>query len=621
MFRGLLNRLLGPKLFGPKILSAHRPSPVPRPGRGPLTFRPDVEGLEERLVPATFLVTNSLDNLQPGSLRYAISQANAAGNRDATVAITRQVASPIVLTNGELSINASMTIRNDSGAPVEIRQATANARVLHVGSGAAAVTITGVRSASPITLDGGSVTGANGGGILEDGRTALTLTSVAVVSNRVLVGANAAVGSGGGGIYAAGGTITLDRGSSVSDNQAPDGFGGGINVAVGSVVVRGGSHVDGNSARDEGGIRVGRVARAARDAVRVVGGSTVNGNSSTAVVNAQTGDFGGGGIAAESTGNVYVSASQVSDNHTVGMYSGGIVVGLGDVTVTNGSRITGNTNRGPGGGIAANFGGTVAVSGRSQVNGNTGAAIGGGIVNFSGPLGSVTVGGGSQVDNNVLTNEETIGQAIVVFLEFIGTQNNLGAAAAAAARAARAAEDRLTNPFLLVGGGGIGTLAAPIAVAGDSEVNGNLCGRRDDSAQTTGLGGGVFSVLSRVAIQHSAVANNQAPYGDGGGIYHAFNLLTLDHATIKGNSAAGDGGGIRNGGRLRGDHASLINNTAAGDGGGLFNADSGRARIVDSAFIGNSAGNTGGGIANAGRLVPPRDTLFANNTPNDISRV
>ena len=59
---------------------------------------------------------------------------------------------------------------------------------------------------------------------------------------------------------------------------------------------------------------------------------------------------------------------------------------------------------------------------------------------------------------------------------------------------------------------------------------------------------------------------------------------------------------------------------AGGDGGGLFNADGGRVRIVDSAFIGNSAGQTGGGIANAGDLILI-DTLFANNTPDDVSRV
>jgi hypothetical protein len=57
---------------------------------------------------------------------------------------------------------------------------------------------------------------------------------------------------------------------------------------------------------------------------------------------------------------------------------------LGNVTVTDGSRIIGNTNNGPGGGIAADFHGTVTVSGGSRVVGNTGAGIGGGIVNFVG---------------------------------------------------------------------------------------------------------------------------------------------------------------------------------------------------------------------------------------------
>jgi predicted outer membrane repeat protein len=353
----------------------------------------------------------------------------------------------------------------------------------------------------------------------------------------------------------------------------------------------------------------------------VLDGSTVNGNSSTAQVEPKNGDFGGGGIAVEALGSVLISASQVSNNHTVGMYSGGIVVSVGSVTVTDGSQITGNTNRGPGGGIAANFGGTVTVSGHSQVSGNTGAAIGGGIVNFSGPGGSVRITGGSQVENNILTNEETIGGAIRVFIEFIRSHSHLGSAGAAAERAAHAAEERLTNPFLLVGGGGIGTLLAPISVTDGSEVNGNFCGRRDRSRlPTTGLGGGVFSVLGPVVIDHAALEYNQAPFGDGGGIYNAFNLLTLDHATVNGNSAAGDGGGIWNRGVLWCDDSAITNNTAAGDGGGLFNAAGGWARVVDSAFTGNSAGHTGGGIATAGRL-DLIDTLFVDNTPNDVSRV
>ena len=90
-------------------------------------WRPMAESLESRLVLSTFLVTNPSDNLAPGSLRYAITQANLPGNEGSTVKFTPQVAGPIVLTGGELSISDNMTIRNDSGAPLEIRQSTATA--------------------------------------------------------------------------------------------------------------------------------------------------------------------------------------------------------------------------------------------------------------------------------------------------------------------------------------------------------------------------------------------------------------------------------------------------------------------------------------------------------------
>src|SRR5262249_29537735 len=298
-----------------------------------------------------------------------------------------QVTSPIVLTNGELPINDSMTIRNDSGAPVEIRQDTADARVFHVaGDRALDVAVTGATGA--VTIDGGSVHD-NGGGFLADNPlNTLTLSDVDVVGNAAADGLEG--GGNGGGIYARGavvlrgsvvgttdapnratqlaggvwadrgltlqassvdgnragadgggvvvgnGSITLSDVSSVSYNQAPDGMGGGIIVASGSVLVTGGSHVDGNAAKDDGGVVVGR------GNVTVLDGSTVNQNSSTGQ-DISAGDGGGGGILL-TVGNIYISGSQVSNNHTVGMYSGGIVSVLGNVTVTDSSQINGNTN-------------------------------------------------------------------------------------------------------------------------------------------------------------------------------------------------------------------------------------------------------------------------------------
>ena len=49
--------------------------------RGPMRFRPQVEGLEERVVPAVLMVLNTND-AGPCSLRAAITQANADTSAD-----------------------------------------------------------------------------------------------------------------------------------------------------------------------------------------------------------------------------------------------------------------------------------------------------------------------------------------------------------------------------------------------------------------------------------------------------------------------------------------------------------------------------------------------------------
>jgi hypothetical protein len=611
--------------------------------RRPNTFRPVVQSLEDRLTPATFFVTNPADNLLPGSLRYALTQANLPGNQGSTVEITPQCVGPITLSLGELPIESSMTIRNDSGAALEVHQTTPDSRVFHVGSAAHTVTLTGVSSNSFLTLDGGAVGSANGGGILVDSAsTTLSLNDVDVVGNSAAVGggiwAGGSVtltassvtgnkaGTDGGGIYVHAGNVTVDSGSSVSTNQAPNGKGGGINVATGAVTVSNGSHVDANSAKNVGGIEVADDPQAGGRAVSVTGGSTVNGNSSTATVNAKTGDFGGGGIAVELHGDVYVAASQVSENHTVGMYSGGIVVGLGNVTVTDGSQIDDNTNNGPGGGIAANFLGTVTISGGSQVDGNTGAALGGGIVNFAGPMGGVVVTGGSQVDDNVLTNAETVGQAIAVFLQYIkAKQAQAGPSDPGLQCVVQQAEHQAafvsqlfsvlgaTSPGRMVDGGGIGSLLAPIKVEDGSEVDGNLVGLRvrGANAGVLGFGGGIFSALSSVDVSQSAIDGNQAPHGDGGGIYNILGDVTLDQASVSANSASGSGGGVWNGGSLFSNASTLADNTAGVAGGALYNTSRGFSRILDSEVQGNLA-TVGGGMANLGSLAVIDSTVAEN---------
>jgi hypothetical protein len=172
----------------------------------------------------------------------------------------------------------------------------------------------------------------------------------------------------------------------------------------------------------------------------------------------------------------------------------------------------------------------------------------------------------------------------------------------------------------LVAGGGIGTLLAPITVNDGSEVNGNVAGERvsGGASRSVGSGGGLFSVLGTVTVDHAAVDGNQARQGDGGGILDALGFVSLRSATLDDNVALGDSGGLWNGGMLEAVDTTVSNNGAGRDGGGLFNAHEARALVVDSTFQGNFAGRHGGAIENHGLLLP-FGVVYADNTPDDVS--
>ena len=311
------------------------------------------EVLECRIAPATFLVVNALDgtgNGPSGSLRNAIAQADQSGDASDVIVITPKVRGPIALDSGELTIDSSLSIVNRSGRPVEIRQTTQGARVFDISSNPQTVRVN-IRAASgreAVTIDGGNVSTGNGGGILvEDPASVLTLTHVRLIGNSAGLASTSNLAQNGGGIYSSGSVVLKEStvGTAVAPNQT---CGDGGAIWAGAGVLLTGAMVDGNRAgTDAGGLLVSSGTRTCPEAasikieafniggidevkgdVRVVRGSEVNGNSSTALLDVSAGDFGGGAIA-EGVGDVFVSRSQVSDNHSVGMYSSGIVVGAG----------------------------------------------------------------------------------------------------------------------------------------------------------------------------------------------------------------------------------------------------------------------------------------------------
>jgi hypothetical protein len=208
----------------------------------------------------------------------------------------------------------------------------------------------------------------------------------------------------------------------------------------------------------------------------------------------------GGGIAVGSNRRLTLNNtivrqnSATSDDANPDRVGGGAIWNGGQVTIENGSVLTGN--QAFYGGAIANQAGVVTISGGSRVTNNQASHGGGGIYNdFSGQL---------TIDGSTVASNTTQGQ-----------------------------------------GGGILNLArkgnATLTIRNNAEIGQN-------SAQS---GGGVANQLSpsggaaAMTVSDSAITNNSASQL-GGGIYNVGSTVSLQTNTVFENSATVTGGGIFN---------------------------------------------------------------------------
>jgi predicted outer membrane repeat protein len=345
---------------------------------------------------ATYTVTNTNDDLNPGSLRYAIAQANASPGSNVSFKIPSDPAT-ISLSQGSLQISGNVNIVGPGAHRIAINGN--GSQIFSVSSATNAivnVTISG------LTLQGASNSGSGTGGAIYAGNyVALTLRDIVFTGNSAYEGgaiwagyfgtvtvshctfaSNSAQGFGGaifsgaplsisnstfsgnsanwgGAIYdAAYGSTqpspgTIDT-AQFTQNSATGG--GGAIYAIAPLTITG-ALFSGNTAQDGGAMYESYTSLAL---------SFVNVSKNTA---SQT----GGGIDAEGS-NVSIVTSTISGN-SAGAYGGGIqntgTLALGDSTVS------GNTAQVDGGGIS-NFDGFATLS-NDTIAGNTAAAIGGGI--------------------------------------------------------------------------------------------------------------------------------------------------------------------------------------------------------------------------------------------------
>jgi hypothetical protein len=175
-------------------------------------IRPRLEVLEDRCMPATFVVTNlSGDVNTAGSLPYEVSLADGSGT-PATVTVTPGL-------SGTIPLVATLVLKNTVSQPITIDGSGANITV----SGQGTVEDFSIGSnqnatINDLTITGGSQPGQYGGGIHNAG--SLILTNCTVTGN-------SAPAADGGGIFS-NGTQLLMINDTVTGNSAE--LGGGIDI-------------------------------------------------------------------------------------------------------------------------------------------------------------------------------------------------------------------------------------------------------------------------------------------------------------------------------------------------------------------------------------------------------
>jgi hypothetical protein len=600
---------------------------------GQRRMRPSVMALEDRQLLATFTVINTLGDGTPGSLRWAIGQANANAGADTIAFDGAAFATPQTIALG--------------GTQLDLTDTTG------------ATTITG--PAAGVTVSGGGASRV----FKVNAMVAASISGVTISGGRddYL----------GGGIYVYRGTIDLTD-CTLSGNSAGYGGGGGLRLRFGTATLAN-CTISGNSSGRGSGLFVGYGSTAA------LTNCTVSGNSGSA------------GMIAYGTAalrNTIVAGNESFDlggtvtgtNNLIGRGSGGLVNGV------DGNIIVGVAN--PGLSPLGHYGGpspTVALlPGSPALDAGTAAGAPATDQRGVGRVGPVDIGAfesrGFQfaIDPGSTPQAAPIGTPFPNPLAIRVTANNPvepvdgGAIPFVAHPAADGASAIFLDATAVIAGGMASLTAAPNNVTGSYTVAATsgtysvsfaltntgtpfaeLIVNTTSDALTPGPGllslrlavafnnasttgnapitfdaglGGVFSVPRTIVLggspldlsNPSGTAAITAPAAgvtiDGGGRSGVFRVrpnvtAALTGLTITGGRSSADGGGVLNDGTATLAGCTIRGNSASSNGGGVAGG-SGATTLINCTVTGNSSTFSGGGLSNRGALTMTGCTVSDN---------
>jgi predicted outer membrane repeat protein len=281
-------------------------------------FRPCLEGLEDRCVPSTLLVTNNADNGAAGTLRWAVQQAR---KNDTIVIDTTQT---IVLTQGQIVVEKDLTVE----APKNTTATVSGGFTSSIFEVFASVTL------NNLDLINGRSSG-DGGAVL-DFVGNLTVNNCSFSGNAALKG---------GAIADAGGNLTVNNcafsGNTANGNTLDTGFGGAIAAFPNNTtpehtdyptVSINNSTFSGNTATHDGGaIYDSSIALGTKNPQMAVSGCSFSGNSAT-----------NGGAVYLDGSNVTMSTSSFVNN-TATQQGGAIFATTGNYPTVTQDTFSGNT--------------------------------------------------------------------------------------------------------------------------------------------------------------------------------------------------------------------------------------------------------------------------------------
>ena len=470
--------------------------PRSRPALARRAVLPHLEGLETRNLLSTFPVTSLADS-GAGSLREGILSG------DTTIVFAPGLHGTIKLTSGDLLINHSVTIDGPGANTLSI-SGNDSSRIFDV-SGNASVAISG------LTITDGLAT--SGGGILVEGKAALSISNCAVTGNEAL--GNAAGGGFGGGIEDSS-PAALSVTNSIFDTNKAIAVGANDPVVSASYIFAAGGAIDLNLAS--------------------TGSATIS-NSKFTGNEAEGGSPGasaGGGAISNSSdvgATLTVTGCTLKNNEAIGAADG-----------------DGTTNYGSGQGGGINSIGTLTVSDSTLThNLAQGAPLAADVSPSQAVLSnSATAGGG-------IFCLDIFGGNVVIAGSTITGNRAVGGSGPAPA---------------LAEGGGISLVLVPSGLVTGCTVDNNVAQGGSGGAGTAGadgVSGGIdMAAGAVVTVSNTIVSGNQAIGGAGGaganggaGVGGGINVgtgfllfaapdncsLTLTNGTIFGNQAVGGAGG------------------------------------------------------------------------------